>query len=137
MPGMASSCIHRCPACGFRLEAWDDGSPYILDDKGRPRFFHHPCEVEGRNEILASCEWAQGREGADLARLVEARSGVMEDFICLQCARRFKCDSGRKTPKCPRCGSEDVHDQYLLGGVTCPKCRRGRFPDTPEQGAIS
>ena len=133
---MACSVIHRCPVCSFEIEAWSDGNPYILDDRNRPKFYYHPCESE-RIEIIASCEWARSKTDAELSQILELKSGIMSDMICLECAGKFKCDTEKKKPKCRKCGSENVHDQFLLEGVTCPKCHRGQFPDVPERGAIS
>ena len=133
---MACSVIHRCPVCGFEIEAWSDGHPYILDDRNRPQFYYHPCEDE-RERILASCDWARFKTDEELSDLLQVKSGIMSDMICLDCAGKFKCDTEKKKPKCRKCGSENVHDQFKLEGVTCPKCHRGRFPDVPEEGAIS
>ncbi len=134
---MSISVLHRCPACGFEIEAWDDGHPYIRDDRGRARFYYHPCETEVRQKILSVCEWAHDKSPEDLSALLEKKSGNMTEFLCLGCCRRFKCDEDRQQPRCRKRGSKDVRDVMLLGGCACPKCGKGRFPDEPPFYAIS
>ena len=134
---MSSCVLHRCSACGFEIEAWSDGFPYIRNDMGNPRFYFHPCEMEQRREILASCEWARDRNPDELERLLERKSGVMSEMLCLDCGWLFKVDLTKRRARCRKCKSENAKDVVMLGGETCPKCGKGRFPEEPLFHAIS
>jgi len=39
---MAMSIIYSCDKCGFEVDAWDDGNPYVQDSKGKRHYFYHP-----------------------------------------------------------------------------------------------
>lgn len=134
---MSSSVLHRCPVCYYEIEAWDDGHPYILDDKGKARFYYHPIENEQRRRILDSCAWAMGKRPEELAILLEQNSGVMSEFLCLDCRTVSKVDAEKRTPVCRKCRSGNVCDVKRLNGVACPKCGKGRFPENPPLHAIS
>ena len=41
---MAQALKFNCSNCKFSIVSWSDGSPYFLDYKGKPQFFHHPNE---------------------------------------------------------------------------------------------
>ena len=134
---MSCMYIHKCPTCGFEIEAWEDGNPYIRDDKGKPRFYYHPGGEEDRIKILEECRWAECKSPEELEVLLNKKSGVMSEFICMDCCKFFKTDAEKHTPWCRKCGSQNVMNITELAGVRCPKCRMGNFPSTPEFGAIS
>lgn len=71
---MAMSLIFTCEQCGFSVEGWDEGNPYIINSKGKRVFFYHPGgedvmekvveEILGpiyTDEARAKC-WRHGRE---------------------------------------------------------------------------
>lgn len=34
--------MSTCDKCGFEVDAWDDGNPYVQDSKGKRHYFYHP-----------------------------------------------------------------------------------------------
>ena len=104
---------------------------------GIPRFCFHPGEVMLRQEILASCKWAKDQNPDELERLLKRKSGVMSEMLCLDCGWRFKVDLDKRRARCKKCKSENAKDVVMLGGETCPKCGKGRFPKKPLVTAIS
>jgi predicted RNA-binding Zn-ribbon protein involved in translation (DUF1610 family) len=101
---MAQSLRYACPSCGHSIEAWSDGNPFYIDEKGEKRHAYHPNHSE-----LAKC--------------------IANDVphLCLQCAVESKIDSRLAAALCPECGSGNVVETFLLEGVSCPKCGDGDF----------
>jgi DNA-directed RNA polymerase subunit RPC12/RpoP len=110
---MAEGYQFVCSACGYTIEAWSDGNPYVVDESGRKRYVYHPSE------------------GFDLA------IGNDSPHLCLACGRKFKVDSRKPRATCPKCQSDQISDAFTLGGKPCPKCRRGAFAADPAFFAIS
>lgn len=106
---------HRsvCSGCGYSIEAWSDGNPYVLDESDRKRHVYHPNHPEA--PIV----------GNDVPHL------------CLSCGRKFKVDTRRPVRNCPKCGSDDLCDTFELTGKPCPKCKKGSFTRDPDYIAIS
>ena len=132
-----SACFEfRCPACGFEIEAWDSGNPYIIDDDGLRHFFYHPAESDVIEPVVARSRWAAGKSALEIEAELPNHVGCMEDVICLECAATAQVDYDECNRRCATCGSE-THRILELGGKRCPKCKQGRFPDEPTMGAIS
>ena len=55
---MAAQITFRCSKCGFSVESWDDGNPYIEGPDGKRHQFYHPGE-DGQTAQSA----ATGRNG--------------------------------------------------------------------------
>jgi|GEM_PF-662675 len=128
---------HECPGCEFQVDAWEGGDPYVCDDRGRRQYYYHPNEEERFKRILESCRWAEGKTPDELAELLRVKSGVMSGFLCLRCAKVFKCDEDKTTPVCRKCRSKEVLALWQLAGAQCPKCRQATFPGVPEMIGIS
>jgi hypothetical protein len=82
---MAMSLIFTCDQCGFSLEAWDDGNPYILNSKDERVYFYHPGGEEDMEAVVAEI---LGPIYTDEARaeILATRTGNASDHICLKCA---------------------------------------------------
>lgn len=39
---MAQGRIYICENCGKSVEAWDEGNPYFLDQRGKKQYRYHP-----------------------------------------------------------------------------------------------
>lgn len=102
-----------CDACGYTIEAWSDGNPYYLDERGRKRYAYHPSD--------------------EVMRCV----GNDDPHLCLACGRKFHVDSRRPVSVCPKCGSDQIAETFSLAGKRCPKCKRGTFREDPDFHAIS
>lgn len=118
---MAMSLIFTCDQCGFSLEAWDDGNPYILNSKDERVYFYHPGGEDVMEEVVAEI---LGPIYTDEARdeILATRTGNASDHICLKCAEQFKHDPKRDKPGCPHCGHTEIKDLFLMGEQPCPKC---------------
>jgi ribosomal protein L37AE/L43A len=131
---MAMSLIFICEQCGFSVEGWDDGNPYILNSKGKRVYFYHPGgeAVLGKvvGEILGPIYTDEARD-----EVLATRTGNASDHICLKCAKTFKLDPDRDEMECPKCHHMEVVEVYLIAGKPCPKCQ-STMPEG-QVGAIS
>ena len=117
---MASQLIFSCP-CGFSLDAWSDGNPYIIElekiqfgsatSSNRKEYVYHPDSKV--NEAL----------GNDVPS------------ICLAYCHLFESDTLDPRTCCMKCKSEKIIPCFDLAGKVCPKC--GDLPLQVEGGAIS
>ena len=103
-----------CKICGKAIEAWSDGNPYFIDSLGKKHYAHHPD-----HERLSQC------------------IGNDSPHLCLVCAEEFMVDSRSPITQCPKCGSADIADIYLLEGKKCPACIKGVFDIDPDFYCIS
>jgi hypothetical protein len=69
----SASCNH----CGHSIEAWNDGNPYYVDERGRKRYAYHPSSER------------------DLC------VGNDSPHICLSCGCKFMVDSRKPISPCP------------------------------------
>lgn len=111
---MAMGLRFTCSHCDKAIEAWSDGNPYYLDERGKKRYAYHP-----NHELLELCI------GNDLPHL------------CLTCGHRFKVDSRRPVTSCRKCRSSSISPDWELEGKGCPYCQKGRFRVDPDYWAIS
>jgi DNA-directed RNA polymerase subunit RPC12/RpoP len=101
---MAEAVCYICSECGKTLEAWSDGNPYYIDEKGQKQYAYHPD-----HENLARC------------------IGNDSPHLCLNCGKEFLVDSRAPSMECPQCGEKDFVSTFELDGITCPFCKRGIF----------
>ena len=99
---MADCRKFNCTCCSFTAEAWSDGNPYFIDEKGEKQYRFHPD-----HEGLARC------------------SGNDASFICLECAHEFLMNSLSQVILCPACQSDSTFDSYNLDKEPCPSCKKG------------
>lgn len=111
---MAEGLRYVCSSCGRNVEAWSDGNPYYIDERGRKQYAHHPD-----HERLDRC------------------IGNDTPHLCLACAHRFVVDSRAPIAHCPKCQSTEIADEFDLGGRRCPWCKAGVFARNPNFDAIS
>jgi predicted RNA-binding Zn-ribbon protein involved in translation (DUF1610 family) len=102
-----------CDSCRKAIEAWSDGNPYYLDERGRKRYAYHP------DQKFALCV------------------GNDDPHLCLSCGRGFKVDSRIPVSRCPKCSGIDIASTWNLDQKACPFCRKGRFTIDPEFFAVS
>jgi DNA-directed RNA polymerase subunit RPC12/RpoP len=111
---MASSIRYVCGTCGRTVEAWSDGNPYYIDERGEKRYAYHP-----NHDALARCV------------------GNDTPHLCLRCGEEFNVDSRAPSGGCPRCTTREIAPTYELDGRACPSCDAGRFAADPRGFAIS
>jgi DNA-directed RNA polymerase subunit RPC12/RpoP len=101
---MAECVRFVCSVCGYSIEAWSDGNPFYVDEKGVKHYAYHPNHDE-----LEKC--------------------IANDVphLCLNCGNEVNIDSRIEPAKCPDCNSANVVDTFRLEGVKCPKCDGGHF----------
>lgn len=118
---MGASCIYTCNSCGFSLEAWDDGNPYIEFPKGKRNHFYHPGEDEVIKRVTRLIVGhAPTSEECDAA--LRQYAGNETDHICRSCRKETKFDPEKDAHACTRCGSADVEEMCKLAGKKCIKC---------------
>ena len=103
---MAAQLIFSCP-CGFIIDGWDDGNPYILDElklhlprSKQKKYVYHPDH--------------------------EAMFAIWNDVphICLSCCHQFNSDTYKPRSHCIKCKSVDIIPCIELGGKVCPRCQK-------------
>lgn len=134
---MSARLSFRCPECYHEVETWDCGHPYILDDAGERHFFYHPAERDVIDAVIDRSAWARGKTATQVLEELPAHCGCMSDVMCCGCGEVWKVDELSPALSCSKCRSADVVEPLKLGGKTCFKCKRGRFPDEPELSGIS
>ncbi len=103
-----------CDHCARRLEAWDDGNPYFLDEDGEKQYAYHPD-----HDRLERC------------------IGNDSPHLCLACGTEFMVDSRSPTDRCPSCAAADIVDTVAVDGCRCPWCKVGHLAQVPGFFAIS
>lgn len=132
---MAAGTDFTCSHCGFQIESWDDGNPYLTDHEGKRHFFHHPGDYwQPREFYQQQTGRAEVRE-EDYLAFCQELGGNESNLICLHCGRLTRRDPGRDSMRCTGCRRHELHDTRELEGMACPKCGKGTFPG--EWGAIS
>ena len=124
---MASSFVFTCDRCGYSIEAWDEGNPYIEFPAGNRHFFYHPGEME---EIRNITRKIIGREPTreDCDSALKQFSGNETDYICRTCQMESRFDPRKDPHACKHCGSSDVVAIFTLTGKKCIKCE-GTFSE--------
>ena len=122
---MAMSLRYTCDQCGFSLEGWDDGNPYIEFPPGQRHFFYHPGGEAELREIAVQIAGHVPSE-AEFQEILREKAGNAPDHICRDCGEISKVDPERNGRICPNCNSARIEDVYGLEGKKCVKCS-GRF----------
>ena len=110
---MALGIQFECEHCGHTIMVWDEGLPYLIDERGKKRYVPHPDP-----------DWDKAI-GNDLP------------YLCLNCGTEFPIDSRARTDVCPHCGSQNIARTTSLEGRLCPMCKKGRFYQDPDFWVIS
>jgi len=108
---MATQLTFTCNKCGFSVDGWDEGNPYIEHPENRREYIYHPDDDR------------------------ELCTGNAPDHICMKCGAISKIDPEKDKIICSKCGSSKVEDTYELTGKPCLKCD-GTFSEG-EVSAIS
>ncbi|NLB54388.1 MAG: hypothetical protein GX811_01230 [Lentisphaerae bacterium] len=118
---MAAGYMFTCDSCGFSLEAWDEGNPYIEFPKGKRHYFYHPSEMK---VIRAVTKSIIGYEPTDeeCNDALKKYAGNESDYICRSCRKETKFDPKKDIHACTHCGSTDVDDIFTIAGKRCIKC---------------
>jgi DNA-directed RNA polymerase subunit RPC12/RpoP len=110
---MAEARRYVCQACGAQVEAWSDGNPYFIDERGEKKYAYHPYPE------------------------VEQCIGNDVPHLCLGCGASFMVDSLQSSSTCPECKSDETCATYELEGRRCPFCKLDTFREDPGGRAIS
>lgn len=111
---MAEAILNVCNGCGKSVEAWSDGNPYYIQEDGQKKYAYHP-DHEGLEKCI----------------------GNDSPHLCLSCGEKFKVDSRVPLTNCPKCGTSDFEDIFLLDGKKCPYCKDGVFKQDSNYHCIS
>ena len=135
---MAMRVIFRCTGCGFELEAWDEGNPYIEGPDGKRHHFYH---LSQESEIISIVQTILGRPPTETATrdALEKHAGNEQDHICLNCADRSLRNEQEANAPCAACaayGHATVVDCFQLAWKPCLSCRQGAFAEG-QPGGIS
>ena len=132
---MASQTIFTCVKCGFSVEAWDDGNPYIEAPDGQRFHFYHPS-ADGQIEKIVSGILGHAATQVEIHEMLQNQAGNESDYLCLDCGKMSMHDPKKDKRSCANCGSKKLADVNRLGGRPCPSCKEGQF-DIGRPGAIS
>ena len=135
---MAMSIIYTCEACGFEVDAWDDGNPYVQDSKGERHYFYHPeNEIDIMVKLLEPkpLPTSNSEESEESDPIFETHTGNAPDHLCLKCGKISQIDPEMDKMICKKCKSDEVTELTSLAGKKCPKCS-GHF-DQGSEGGIS
>ena len=135
---MAMSTIYTCGKCGFKVEAWDDGNPYVQDSKGERHYYFHPTnQMDIMEEVLAKMppHIPSSEESGESEPFFGIHTGNAPDHLCLNCGKISLIDPEMDKMICKKCKSDEVTELTSLAGKKCPKCS-GHF-DQGSEGAIS
>ena len=138
---MAMSTIYTCEACGFEVDAWDDGNPYVQDSKGKRHYYYHPTNhmnimgevLEPKTLTTSNSEESEESEESEL--VYDTHTGNAPDHLCLGCGKISKIDPEVDKMICKKCKSDEVTELTSLAGKKCPECS-GHF-DQGSEGGIS
>jgi hypothetical protein len=118
---MAACYEFTCDRCGFSVEAWDDGNPYIEYPKGKRHHFYHPGEVDQIKEIARKIVGHEPtRQECD--DILKKYAGNESDFICRSCLKIDQYDERKDPLVCKHCGGESIERTSDLAGKKCLKC---------------
>lgn len=131
---MAMSTIYTCDKCGFKVDAWDDGNPYVEHPKGKRKYFYHPND-EDIPLLRPLMEIPEESSPEEVDALLYYHVGNAPDHLCCSCAEISQVDPEVDKLVCQHCGSDKVIDLMKMAGKKCPKCS-GHF-DQGSAGAVS
>ena len=138
---MAMSIIYTCDKCGFEVDAWDDGNPYVQDSKGKRHYYYHPTnhmDIMGEvlePKTLTTSNSEESEESEESEPVYDTHTGNAPDHLCLKCGKISKIDPEVDKTICKKCKSDEVTELTSLAGKKCPKCS-GHF-DQGSEGGIS
>lgn len=132
---MAQQLIFTCGRCGFEVDAWDEGNPYVEGPDGVRHHFYHPGEDR---KVVAIVTALLGRAptGDEVQQMLREHGGNEGDFLCLECRAPSRRNEREAAGPCASCGSTRVVERWHLAGETCPACKQGTF-NRGRAGAIS
>ena len=110
---MAAGQVFKCSACSHVFEAWDEGNPYYLDERGEKHYAYHPSPERARCTANDT------------------------PTLCLSCGAEIMRDSAAPITRCPQCGAGKLVALWLLEGRPCPYCKVGTFTAVPDSYMIS
>jgi DNA-directed RNA polymerase subunit RPC12/RpoP len=131
---MAMCTDYTCGRCGFRVESWDDGNPYLMNAAGKRHHYYHPG---GPSDIMRLYQELTGapEDWSALETYSHTHGGIEGDYLCQHCGRQTRRDPARDVLRCTGCKRMALLPCEDLEGKPCPKCRQGVF--TGQFGAIS
>ena len=135
---MAMSIIYTCEACDFKVDAWDDGNPYVQDSKGKRHYFYHPeneIDIMGKLLTEKTLPTSNSEECEESEPVFDTHTGNAPDHLCLKCGKISLIDPEMDKMICKKCKSDEVTELTSLAGRKCPKCS-GHF-DQGSEGGIS
>jgi len=132
---VAACLTFKCSNCGFSVDSWDDGNPYVEDPRGKRHYFHHPCEEEQIREI-AGRVLGRTPKREEIDEMVKLHGGNESNFICADCLRITQRNPSKDALVCGDCHSSRLVRTHELGGTRCLSCEVGQF-DGGNLAAIS
>ena len=132
---MAACISFTCQTCGFSVEHWDDGNPYVESPDGKRHHFHHPHGEEQLEKIVGGI-LGHFPSRDEIEKVLRTSSGNESTYLCTRCIKFSRRDPDRDKIICRHCGCGELVETGKLGGLPCPSCRSGVF-DQGEMTAIS
>ena len=118
---MAACYKFTCNKCGFAIESWDEGNPYIEYPKGQRQYYYHPEESDEieriASEILGHFPTRPERDA-----VLHTYGGNAANFICRECESLTKLDPEVDPLLCASCGSSNILETRDIAGKKCIRC---------------
>jgi DNA-directed RNA polymerase subunit RPC12/RpoP len=86
---MAEQTTFTCKKCGYQVESWSDGNPYIQGPNGKRHYYYHPCEDDQIRDIVGKILKRDPSE-AEIREMLDNHSGNEADYLCLECLKISK-----------------------------------------------
>lgn len=122
-----------CDTCGFSVEGWDDGNPYVEFPSGKRKYCYHPSmEEDMRVAAMEALEKAETRKEikAFLTILpkMQMHLGNVPVCLCFDCGRITTFGSDKDKIMCAQCKSANVYDALKEIGAFL-ETHSGNAPD--------
>ncbi len=118
---MASSQLFTCNQCGFNVESWSDGNPYVIGANGKRLFYYHPGGSERLRQIALDLYGFEPTPD-DITKMCSERGGNAPDYICTHCGKVRRLDKNRDKFFCRSCKGSELIETWTLAGKKCMKC---------------
>jgi hypothetical protein len=148
---MPSVNVYKCNTCDLKFPVGWGGYIYVENDKGERVICMHPGEDHDIQNVLGVCyksiglrvyneidvslkrtlKWWWSKKRKDTCRLLHAKTGYMQDCLCLDCLQRLEIDLIKDQRVCNKCHSTNVKSLLELLGGTCPQCKEGIIVEIP------
>ena len=118
---MAESLLFTCNKCGFQVESWSDGNPYIQGSARKRFYYYHPAEESQLVEIGKKL-YGRVLNSQEINIMRKERGSNAPDHICLSCGKIRKLNPRKDRMVCTSCKGKNFVETWELAGKKCMMC---------------